>query len=122
MVIKIISILLFLIFFVNSLKLKGDSGKNFSSSCDNIKLNGSTLSATCKNRKNTKFNSSIDLNKFIGIDRGQLKFKIKGNYSQDVDSCKLESTILKCVLKSDQSNVEINLNDVVGNSNGSLYN
>jgi hypothetical protein len=97
-------------------------GGGFASSCTGIKLAGSTLSASCRDRSGRARSTSLDLNGCVTNDDGVERFQGAG-YSASCTGCTLGGTTLSCqcadVSGAEQS-TSLDLNGGLSNCNGVL--
>ena len=94
---------------------------NFSHSCRDFALNGTTLSATCKDRSANFRQTSLDLNRRVGNRNGNLT--ISGNYASTCKNVGLSGVSLHgdCrTFNGDFRSTSLNLDGVITNNDGNL--
>lgn len=95
-------------------------GKNFTTSAQNIALQGSVLHATLRNDQGGWISASIDLNDLFSNNDGEFLYGGKG-YIHTTQSHNLSCSLLKATLTGAESRpraMEIHLDQLLGNSNG----
>jgi len=120
---KTLSILCFVSMTVACLNPLGKEALagNFSRSCGDIALNGTTLSATCKDRSANPRRTSLDLNRRIGNRDGRLT--ISGGYASTCKNVGLSGVSLQGDCKTfngDFRSTSLDLNRVITNNDGNL--
>jgi hypothetical protein len=106
--------------FLNPLGKAALAG-NFSRSCGEFRLNGTILSATCKDRSANPRRTSLDLNRRIGNKDGHLT--ISGGYASTCRNINLNGVTLRgdCrTYNGDFRATSLNLNKVISNNDGNL--
>ncbi|KAJ7634819.1 Cyanovirin-N [Roridomyces roridus] len=94
----------------------------FALTSNNIRLEGSTLHAQCRDRAGGWHDSSLDLNEFISNNNGVLDDN-GSDFFGTCSGCKMDGSKLVAILKqTDGSEKEstIDLNQFVGNEDGKL--
>jgi len=89
-------------------------GKRLFSSCRNITLSSSFLSAQCETLKGKENNSKLDLNNCIISKDGKLEWGSSGGYLKTNPKCILENNMLNC------TEAKIDLDERIRNIDGSL--
>eukprot|EP01099_Mayorella_cantabrigiensis_P004022 TRINITY_DN3018_c0_g1_i1.p1 TRINITY_DN3018_c0_g1~~TRINITY_DN3018_c0_g1_i1.p1 ORF type:complete len:117 (+),score=3.08 TRINITY_DN3018_c0_g1_i1:51-353(+) len=96
---------------------------SFSRSSNNIRLNGSILSASCRNKKGGYHESCLDLDEYIGNKQGRIVWAGR-NFSRSSEEIVLKfDHMLEC--KARDSNGKFHLNSIdlderIGNVDGVL--
>ncbi|KAJ7450688.1 Cyanovirin-N [Mycena galericulata] len=95
---------------------------SFSSSSQNVRLDGTYLIADCRDEDGNWQESSIDLNAILGNFEGQFDFT-GANFADSADFYQLSDTTLVARLANldgDYADASIDLDSVVTNNNGRL--
>ncbi|KZW00761.1 Cyanovirin-N [Exidia glandulosa HHB12029] len=95
----------------------------FISTCENVSLSGSTLHATCINEGGGAGGSSLDLNRCITNNNGEMFCQFGGSAFGSCRDCRLGGSELTCTCTraNQQTDVSsIDLNGCVGNLDGVL--
>ncbi|KAB5591183.1 hypothetical protein CTheo_5392 [Ceratobasidium theobromae] len=71
----------------------GVQAANFGSTCSNIYLSGTTLTATCTKVKGSPTTTSLDLNNCIINNQGIPLCKVGGNFAASCSGCYLDSSV-----------------------------
>ena len=99
-------------------------GGNFSQTCSNLTLNGSTLYANCKDGYGNSTTSSLDLNRSITNQFGNFQWQQNGGFAQTARDCSMNSVgILRCAIADAQGGWptrSIDLNAHIDNNHGTL--
>jgi len=113
----------FTLLLLNSAWARGE----FTKSCWDIDLLGTSLFADCRERDGGVANAGISLNNRIANDDGQLHWRNNGGYGGSTQNCEVEQdsgkTFLHCdTRKSDGTwtSSSLNLDDHIANIDGSL--
>ena len=96
---------------------------DFSGSCTNATVSGSTLSATCKKMDGSSSDTQINLNDHIVNTDGALDWAENGKFMGSCSNTNLDGSTLKASCKKmDQStnNTSINLDAHIANMDGVL--
>ncbi|NMG19821.1 CVNH domain-containing protein [Brasilonema bromeliae] len=94
---------------------------NFSRSCGDISLDGTTLRANCKDRSANFRSTSLDLNRRIENRDGNLR--IGGGFASTCQNIQLTGTSLQADCKTfngDFRSTSLDLNSVITNNDGNL--
>jgi cytolysin (calcineurin-like family phosphatase) len=94
----------------------------FATSCSNISLSGSSLSATCQVGSQGQA-TTVDLNGCVTNNNGNLQFATPGNYSGSCSGCSLSGTNLTCQcnpMSGPAKSTTIDINNDVSNCGGTL--
>ena len=122
-IVKNLSIISIIVISLISLSLAAKTGGNYSKSCKAMKLNGSTLSAECKNRNGVYMNTSVNLGTCVTNSNGSLARG--GGYQNSSRRCVIHrGNTLSCQSKNIQGSwkqASINLDTIIGNNNGKFY-
>lgn len=112
---------IFLLLLIISVLYVSSLRDNMRSSCVNLILQGSTLNTMCL-ANGRYFQSSIDLDKCIGVRDGILVSPGK-NYSSNCLKCSLDQTVLNCecfTFNQVLVSTSIDLHNVLKNEDGRL--
>ncbi|KAL0957836.1 hypothetical protein HGRIS_000021 [Hohenbuehelia grisea] len=94
--------------------------------CEEIRLQGTTLSAECTTSNYETFQSSVNLNSCVGASSGKLGYSASGGFASacDLASCQLiGEEYLTCNCKATNGQTvqsQYDLNQCVGMANGKL--
>ncbi|KIM64762.1 hypothetical protein SCLCIDRAFT_1212824 [Scleroderma citrinum Foug A] len=100
-----------------------DSLSDWSHSCQNYYLSGTTLNASCRKENGQYGNTSINLNQCVTNTNGVLYCGKNGDYSPTCSGCNLSGTSLDCQCKDKNQNehsTSVDLNQCLTNNNGVL--
>ena len=115
------TILIVLIGLSSSLRKRTQTKGNFSATCKNTRLNGSTLISECLTMNGKSVETSVNLSKCVTNNNGNLQKG--GAYDRSSQNCRLEgASVLRCeALTSNgatNKNAKIDLNTFIANING----
>ena len=103
--------------FVNNLFMKTKG--NFIDSCQEVKLKGTFLEASCKTQNGNYRIRRYDLRDALGVGYKKLIWQEKGKYSDHVTNCELiGKSTLQCL--KNKTKVSIDLNERIKNWDGYL--
>ena len=94
----------------------------FSLSCTDISIQGSVLSARCRNASGKHLPSQLDLNTVVGNDNGKFNWDMN-NFSKSATNVGLNGAFLCAQLRSRSGRFVpacLNLNFCIENANGAL--
>ena len=106
-----------------SQSVSSDSSGNYSASCSNTSLSGSTLSSSCYNVSGQAEATSLDLDTCITNNDGIAAFQTNGGYAGSCNGCTLSGSTMSCQCYDFYGvprPTSINVNNHVSNCNGKL--